>query len=146
MTKPAFYKPKRIAKECEMTPVSLRAYHGFGLKSEGPITGDGDGMRRHYTFADGVAVAVMNRLVQHAIGRRHAADIVNDSRRHFNGRFWLAIFPGTAPGWRGGNKPAELSRLMTEPRPDGSMPTEIVVIAVHEIAADLRRKLDEPIK
>ena len=138
------YEPNRIARACGMTPVSLRAYHGFGLKSEGPVTGEGVAKRRHYTQTDAVAAAVMHRLIQRGVSRQHAAGIANDSRRYFAGRFWLAVFPGMALGWHGSNTPLDLAKLLTGRCPDGTMPTEIIVLAVHEIAAALFQKLDEP--
>jgi hypothetical protein len=141
------YTPKQIAGACGITPVCLRSYHGYGLKSEGPVTGDAEGKRRHYTFCDGVAAAVMNRIVQRGISRRHAADIVNDWRKYFAGRFWLAVFPGPdaeeAPGRQGGNTAPDIAKLVAKARPDGSMPAEVIILAVHEIAADVRNRLDQ---
>jgi hypothetical protein len=120
----------------------LRSYHSFGLAFEGLITGEGDGKRRHYTFLDALTVAVMNDLVQRGISRRHAADFANKSRPYMTGKCWLAILIGATLGWRHTNKPSDLGKLLTESRPDGSAPTAVVVLAIHEIAADLQDKLD----
>jgi hypothetical protein len=137
------YPPRQVADACGLTPVSLRSYHGCGLRCDGPVTAHPEGDRRNYSDLDAVSAAVMHRLVQRGIARRHAAEIANDSRAYYTAhRYWLAVFPGAAPGWRGGNRAPDVARLLTETRPDGSMPTEVVVLAVHEIATDVRQRLD----
>jgi DNA-binding transcriptional MerR regulator len=140
------YPPRQVADACGLTPVSLRSYHGCGLRCDGPVTAHPEGDRRNYSDLDAVSAAVMHRLVQRGISRRHAADIVNDSRKHFDGRFWLAVFPGpdadSAPGRQGGNAATSVAKVLTTSRPDGSMPAEVIVMAVHQIAADVRRRLD----
>jgi hypothetical protein len=136
------YKPNQIARACDLTATSLRSYHSFGLAFEGLITGEGDGKRRHYTFSDALAVALMNGLVRHGVSRRHAADFANDSRPYFGGKYWLTVFFGATIRSLGANTPPALQDLLTMRRSDGTMPSEVVVLAVHEIAADLQRKLD----
>jgi hypothetical protein len=147
-------------------PVTLRNYHKeFGLETQGPVTRKGKTKGLAYTFEDALAVAVMSRLIRRGIGRRYAAEIVNDTRQYFSGPYWLTVMEGQTakefyaygrretgdkdfyrkPGirWAGRNSLTDLANAFRpDPALDNTAPEDVIVLAIHEISADLRSKLD----
>lgn len=147
-------------------PVMLRNWHHeSGLEIKGPVTGKGKTRRLAFTFEDALAVAVMYRLIRRGIGTRYAAEIVNDTRQSFSAPYWLTVMPGQTenefcayagrqtedrdfyrqPGirWAGRNSLTDLANTFRpDPALDNTAPEDLIVLAIHEISADLRKKLE----
>lgn len=162
------YAPRTVCKAAGLNPVTLRTWHLFGLQSEGPLVGT----RRAYTFNDALAIVVMHRLIRYGIQRKHAAQIVNEQRGNFGGKWWVLVTPGQTEaeyycypgrqtsdedihrragslGYEGKDSIPKLSKILEPSSPDSPAkfgpkvgPEDVIIISVHEIAADLRRKLD----
>ena len=156
------YTPQIVCEVLGIEPVTLRSWHNqgttmlhdgsgsrpteIGLHSEGPVTGEGEAKRRSYTFFDALAIGVMARLVKGGVSRRHAAEIINEKRKHFDmptAWLWVALDPNQMPTYALQNSPVNVEQIRTEYPETAKDAMVIIIVLIHEIAEHLRRKLTE---
>jgi DNA-binding transcriptional MerR regulator len=131
---------------CRVTGVQERTLQAWQLRGLLKLAADADASRtwRRYSFADAVCVALMKRITQAGFSARHAADIINDNRKYWEGnpsmRFYLLV-QSTEYGvqYAGTNAQQDLISTLY---PFGSPePAVVTVIAVHRVADEVKMKL-----
>lgn len=135
---------------------ALKMWHLRGLLKTGAASSaDGKRIWRRYSFEDLVSVAIMRELSRF-LGLRHAGEaiqVINDNRQYFRAPtcFLVAQISGGIMGKYSPDSPSwalfnseDMLRSTIAPRGvsvEEGRPLVSVVLSVHEIAADLKRKL-----